>query len=310
MAYSWLELVSAVTVELGLGSAPSAVAAATDVQTVQLGALANRCGDMLVRMRDWTALQAEWNITVAAPTSLTGSVTSGSAIVTGLSSTAGLTADLFAVTGDYITQASRLLSVDSGTQVTLTQPATATGTGQTLLFAKDVYAAPADMLAQINRTHWDRSRRWELVGPMSPQQDQWMRSGIVATGPRRRFRFLGRGTNVFRIWPPPTTIDSPAALAFEYVSAYWAQDVVAEPKARFTVDTDTCVFPDDVMLMGMKWLWLQSKGMEYAAFRDDWMRQVEHAEAVDGGAPTLNMAGSSWPILIGAGNIPDTGYGS
>jgi hypothetical protein len=64
------------------------------------------------------------------------------------------------------------------------------------------------------------------------------------------------------------------------------------------------------MLMGVKWLWLQSKGMEYAAFRDDWMRQVEQSGATDGASPTLNMAGGNWPLLIGPGNVPDTGFGS
>jgi hypothetical protein len=50
--------------------------------------------------------------------------------------------------------------------------------------------------------------------------------------------------------------------------------------------------------------------MEYAAFRDDWMRQVEQAEATDGASPTLDMARGRWPILIGPGNVPDTGFGS
>jgi hypothetical protein len=215
-----------------------------------------------------------------------------------------------AVTGDYLVQATRLAAVVSGTSITLTQPATATLAGATMAFGQDTYPTPADLLAPINRTMWDRSRRWELIGPMSPQEDQWMRSGIVATGPRRRFRFVGRGSNTFRIWPPPTSLDSPSVLSFEYTSAYWAQDASGTPKARFTADADTCIFADDLMLMGVKWLWLQSKGMEYAAFRDDWMRQVEQAAATDGASPTLNMAGGNWPMLIGPGNVPDTGFGS
>lgn len=309
MSYTWLELVAATTTELGLGSAPTVVAGASDVQTQQLGALANRCGEMLLRMREWTQLQAEWDIAVSPPIVRTGTVTSGSTMITGLSSTAGLVAGTYAIIGNYITQAARLVSVDSATQVTMTEPATASGSAQSITFSKDTYAAPADMLAPINRTHWDRTRRWELIGPMSPQEDEWMRSGIVATGPRRRFRVVGRGTNTFRIWPPPTALDSPAALAFEYITTNWAQDVLGIPKARFTADDDTCVFPDDIMLMGVKWLWLQAKGMEYAAFRDDWMTAAQNASATDGGAPTLSLAQGSWPLLIGPGNVPDTGYG-
>lgn len=310
MSYTWLQLGQAVAAEMGLGAIPASVAGATDDQTRQIGALANRCGEMLVRIREWVALQAEWDITVAAPITLTGNVTSGSVMVTGLASTAGLLAGRMAVLGDAMTQGTRLASVVDVNTVTLTQPATATTTGAALSFCQDVYAAPPDMLAPINRTFWDRTRRWELVGPMSPQEDEWMRSGIVATGPRRRFRFIGRGDNVFRIWPPPGALDSPASLAFEYTSAHWATAADGSSKARFTTDADTCVFSDDLMLMGVKWLWLQSKGMEYAAFRDDWMRQVGQAEATDGASPTLDMARGRWPILIGPGNIPDTGYGA
>lgn len=310
MPYTWLQLGQAVVAEMGLGSTPATVAGASDDQTRQIGALANRCGEMLLRMREWVALQTEWEIATSAPVTLTGNITANSTAVTGLSSTTGLLAGRMAVLGDYMVQGTRLDSVVNATSVTLSQPATATQTGATLVFAQDVYTAPADMLAPINRTFWDRSRRWELIGPMSPQEDEWMRSGIVATGPRRRFRFLGRGVNTFRIWPPPTTLDSPAVLAFEYTSANWAQDASGTPKARFTADADTCIFADDLMLMGVKWLWLQSKGMEYAALRDDWLRQVEQAAATDGASPTLNMAAGNWPILIGPGNVPDSGFGS
>lgn len=309
MALTWLQLTQAITVELGLGGSPTSVAGALDTQTQQIGALLNRCGDMILRTREWTALQTEWNINVAPPIFATGDLVAGSTTVSNMSSTAGLLAGQMSVLGDQLTQATRLVSVDGGTQVTLTQPSNVTANGVTLTFSQDVYAAPADMLTPINRTHWDRTRRWELIGPMSPQEDEWMRSGIVATGPRRRFRMLGRGVNVFRIWPPPTAVDAPAALAFEYQSAHWVTAASGTPKAKYTLDDDTAVFDDDLMVMGGKWLMMQAKGMEYAAIRDDWLRQLNHASGADGGAPTLDMARGRWPILIGPGNIPDTNYG-
>jgi hypothetical protein len=42
-----------------------------------------------------------------------------------------------------------------------------------------------------NRTMWDRTNRWELLGPDSPQIDQWHRSGIVTTGPRQSLPEIG-----------------------------------------------------------------------------------------------------------------------
>lgn len=311
MPSTWLVLAQTVTAELALGTSPTVVVGALDQQTQQIGALLNRCGVMLTRARNggWTALQTEWQIAIEAPTTLTGTLTSGSKVVTGLSSTAGLTAGIYAVSGTYLTQATRLASVDSATQVTLTQPAMASDT-VSLIFARDTYDAPAVMQGPIDRTFWDRTRRWELVGPMSPQEYQWISSGISATGPRRRFRFMGRNQSVFRIWPPPTALDAPSELVFEYQSSYWAQDTAGTPKALFTADTDTCVFDDDLMIMGAKWLWMQAKGMDYAALQADWAAVVQSASGLDGAAPMLNMARGRWPILIGPGNVPDTGYGT
>ena len=309
MTMTWLSIVQAVADEMGLSPRPTVVSGATDDLARQLGALANRLGDMHLRRRDWTTLSTECVITTAEPTTLTGTLTQNSAVVTGLSSTAALQAGLFAVTGTYIVQGARIASVDSATQVTLTEPATGDGS-QDLIFGQDTYSVPADFNSFIDRTHWDRSRRWELIGPMSPQEDEWMRSGIVATGPRRRFRQVGRTNYSFRIWPPPTAVDSPAVLAFEYMSNYWAQNASGTPQARFVSDTDTCVFPDDIMVMGTKWLWLQSKGFDYQQMQKDWATAVDTAQAQDGGSRTLNMAQSPWPVLIGAGNVPDTGFGN
>lgn len=308
MAMTWLQILQAAADELGLSPRPVAVASATDTQTRQLAALSRRCGDKLMRVGDWSTLAAVHTLTTEPPIELIGIVASGSPVVTGLSSTAGLTAEIFAVSGDYITNGTRLLTVDSATQVTLDQPATASGSSS-LLFGKDVYPVPDEWNNFIDRTFWDRSRRWELVGPMSPQEYQWMVSGIVATGPRRRFRKVGRGTNAFRIWPPPTAIDSPATLAFEYSSLYWATDAAGVPKAVFTTDTDTCVFPDNLMIVGLKWMFMQAKGFEFDFLRQEWSALVDQALGQDKGSRTLSLSASSWPVLIGPGNVPDTNFG-
>jgi hypothetical protein len=213
------------------------------------------------------------------------------------------------MSGEGLVQATRLAIVDGATQITMTQQAVASGARE-LIFSRDVYESPDDFQSFINRTHWDGSRRWELIGPMSPQEYEWMQRGIVATGPRRRFRQFGRGANNFYIWPAPTSLDSPAVLSFEYSSANWATGADGTTKPLMTSDSDTNVFPDDLMVMGAKWLWMQAKGFDYAGLRQDWMDQVTTSMSQDGGARTVNMAVSAWPILIGPGNVPDTGFGN
>ena len=169
-----LQIAQAVTGELGLVQ-PSVVVGATDLQTVQLYNLINRSGDALKRTHNWTALQTLFTLNVTAPTVTTGNLTNGSAIITNIPSTAALTAATFVVTGTGIPVAARILTVDSSTQITMDMVATASSTGATLTFAKDTYPEPSAFDRFINGTAWDRTNRWELIGPDSPQMDEYHR---------------------------------------------------------------------------------------------------------------------------------------
>ena len=135
-----LQLVQSTTAELGL-LVPANVAGNTATDTVQMLALLNAVGGELARERDWQALNVEYRFTTQFAI-LTGTVTSGSAVVTGLSSTVGLDTT-YMVNGTGINQDTYIKSVDSATQVTLSQAATISGT-PSLSFGKTKYAMPAD----------------------------------------------------------------------------------------------------------------------------------------------------------------------
>src|SRR5688572_32403977 len=108
--------------ELGLpqsGSVFGTNGQLTDGTGIQMGQLANRVLDELRRMNRWTALQWEFNLVVSVPVQTTGNMVAGSAVITNIPSTAGIEAFNYAVQGDGILQAARVLSVDSGTQVTM-----------------------------------------------------------------------------------------------------------------------------------------------------------------------------------------------
>src|SRR5882672_6789105 len=100
---------------------------------------------------------------------------------------------------------------------------------------------------------------WMLVGPQSPQFDQWQRSGIVQTGPRRRWRQIGVQPTVYRIWPPPTANDVPAALVFEYITNAWIVNQAGAYISAFAADTDAPLFNPQMMILGLKWRFYQAK---------------------------------------------------
>lgn len=302
-----LAILQQVADELGLPR-PSAVTA-TDLQTRQLLALANREGQELMKAHDWTNLQAEYVIEIGAPTSTTGNLTEDSAVVTNIPSTTGLST-AFVVAGTGVQTATRIASVDSATQVTLTQTASASGTGVALVFTRDTFDIPDDFDRYIDQTQWDRTFQWQLLGPTSPQFDQWQRSGVVSTGPRRRWRNVGAKPTQFRVFPPPSaSSDYPSTLVWEYISNLWVTKVDTTRAATMTANTDEPVFPDGLLLLGLKWRFLQSKGMDYGAFFTEWQDFLDRERARDGGQRVLSLTKRSGSALVRP-SVPDGNFPS
>lgn len=307
MPLNLLQIVNAAQGELGLPQSATIIGN-TDQTTVQMYNLTNRVLDELRRMNRWTAQQFEYNLVVAVPISTTGNVTQNSAVITNIPSTTGITANFFMVSGNGVPQAARVLSVDSPTQITMTMEITGdTTVGMDLTFAQDTYPMPSGFDWFNNRTMWDRTNRWELLGPDSPQMDQWHRSGIVVTGPRRHFRKIGPYADQFRIWPPPLEITEPLQLVFEYLSidAVAVQNSQTNFAQYFQNDTDTPLLDDQSIIMGLKWMFWEVKGFNYAAMQARWVDYVDKQIARDGAAPTLNLVKRVNPIFISPANVQD-----
>ena len=301
-----LQIVSQACNEMGI-AAPSTVAAATDLQTIQMYSLVNREGNELRQMHDWTELQAQYVITVHQGIDTTGDTVDGSTIITNIPDTSGITAQYYVVSGDYVNQAARVVSVDSSTQVTLNIPVTATQTGAALTFTKDTWPEPSDFDHFINETWWDVTNHWMLLGPDSPQRDEQHRSGIVTTGPRRHFRQVGRasGSN-YRLWPPISSIENDFSIEFEYVSNAWVQTLAGAYQSSMTADTDICTLDPQAVVMGLKWRFFQVKQLDFAPMQAEYLDYVNRRIAQDGGAKTQRLdRGSVDSWLISPAQVPD-----
>jgi hypothetical protein len=193
--------------------------------------------------------------------------------------------------------------VPSGTTLTLSQPATAAGTGTTFNLCKVKYAMPSDFDRVIDDTEWDKSKHWKMVGPETAQQWAWLTSGFIASGPQIRFRIFG---NYFVIWPMVSTTET---LGFDYVSNAWAASTAGTAQSSFLADTDTCIFPDRLMVLALKKKFFEVKGFDSGAFERDYVMELNISKANDAGSQTLSFAPRPSEQLIGWDNIPDTGYG-
>jgi hypothetical protein len=295
-----LGLIQQATGEMGL-AVPTFVAGNTATDTVQQLALLNAVGYELQRQHEWQALVGQKIITVTG-TTFTGDTTAGSTSITNASSISGVDSTC-QISGTGINQATYVTGA-SGNTVTLSQPATTTATGTTFTVSKVKYAMPTDYDRQIDRTHWDKSKHWEMLGPETAQQWEWLISGYIATGPRIRYRIF---QSYFQIWP---MVSAGEVLGFEYLSNGWARDNAGAVKTSFTVDTDTCIFPDRLMVLGLKMKYFEIKGFDATVLRHDFQQQLNIAKGADAGAQTLSFAPRASTVLIGWENIPDSNYGA
>lgn len=293
-----IELVQDFCMEVSV-PAPNAVIGSLDPTINQVLALAQRLGRDLCREYDWQELDKEGLITTVAVSS-TGDIVTGSPVITNIPDTSAFSVN-WGVTGigAGIAPFAQIISVDSATQVTMNLAAQATGTNQSLTFAQVQYPLPSDWLAEIPQTEWDRTDRWPLIGPVSPQDWQSFKSGIVYAGPRLRWRVLN-GT--MAINPPP---GNGLTLAFEYISNGWVLSAAGVSQPRFTADTDTFVFDPSLMVAGLKLRWLQTKGFDYAFAQADFRNLLSTCRAQNKSAQKLSLAPSVGTILLTNRNIPD-----
>jgi hypothetical protein len=296
-----LQLIQETSNELGL-VAPTSVAGNTNQDVIQLLALMNRQGYNLTKEYNWRALEREYRFYTQS-VSTTGDVLDGSYTILNVADTTGIVPNKWMVTGTGIPQDCYVVAV-SGSTVTLNQPAEQTEVGATLTFGQTQYDLPPDYESITNRTQWDKTKHWEMLGPEDAQQWQWLKSGYISTGPRVRWRILGQ---YFNIWPMMNTQEY---LGYEYRSKGWAESSTGQVKNSFTADTDTTLFDDQIMILGTKLRYWQIKGFDTTALQQEYDRYLSIAKANDKGAPNLSFAPYPSKVLIGYANIPDTGYGS
>ena len=295
-----LELVQQVTNELGVAT-PTSVAGNTNQDVIQILALMNANGYEFLRRHAWRELTKQ-NAFYTQYITTTGTWTTAARTIT-MASTAGLDTT-YQVQGTGINQNTYIVSVDSLTQVTVNQDFSASAAGATAYFQKIKYSLPSDYESLVPRTMWDKSKHWEMLGPEDAQQWEWLLSGYISTGPRIRWRLLGA---YFQIWPGMSTAEY---LGFEYRSKGWAAAADGTVKNSFTADTDTCIYPDRLIVNATKLKYFEAKGFDTTAMMRNYLTELEAAKALDMSSANLSLAPRPGTVLIGYDNIPDSGYGT
>lgn len=293
-----LELVQQTCDELMINR-PSVVIGTTDPQIRQILALLNRLGSDVTRQFQWEKLNREDVLTTVA-FDIVGDSIAGSNIISNISDTSGITTQ-FGINGPGTVPFANVVSVGMNS-VTLNMPMTETLTGATFNMSQVAYNLPSDWQSEIPQTEWDRTNRWPLIGPVSPQQWQSFKSGIVYAGPRQRFR-IQEGQRMINP-PPPNGL----LFAFEYISNGWVINSVNQRQSKFQADTDFSIFPDSLLITGLKAQWKAAKGLDGTFDLSEFRSLLEVIKAQDKSSPKLSLSPNAANVLLGLGNIPDGNY--
>lgn len=142
---------------------------------------------------------------------------------------------------------------------------------------------PDDFDHMLNETFYNRTRKRQVVGPLTPKEWQEQKS-IVATVLYDSYRI--RGGSILMI-PVPSAGDE---YAFEYISNQWVLSTDEEAKTAFTTDSDTSVLDEELITLGVIWRFLKAKGFDYAEAFRTYELQVSQALGRDGSKRTVNFA--------------------
>jgi hypothetical protein len=314
---SLLTVIQDVCTELSL-SVPMSVIGNHDPQVQQLLGLCNLEGQTFAQLQGpwggWPELNTTYTFNLVPAGPYTGTTTEGSDLITGLSSTAGITTG-YGVAGSGIYQSAQIIAVPPTTAagtVQMSAVASSSNTNASYNFGQILYSLPTDIRSFINATYWDRNFRWPMLGPLSPVEWEVIVSGISPVGPRIRFRVVD---NQMEIQPLPGT-DQTDQIAYEYVSNAWCTAADGTPRSasggvcRFAADTDLFRWPENTLRLGTKYRFLRAKGLPAQDEYKEYMDARDFQLSVSGGARSLRMnAVASGLHFLNYSNVPDTGYG-
>lgn len=308
-----LQMVQQACGELGIPQ-PISVQDTNDLTAVQMLALSTREGRECARragpVGGWPVLRFESTFQVQSTGMIPGcSYTASSNVITigtpatqapqigwVLSTSGGSNGTGFA----YPTSVTAV----NGNQITVSNKALISNTNTTMAFGQEAYSLPADFDFMIPGTQWDRGFRWQLLGPMNPDEWQVLKSGLSPTGPRRRFRLMGG-----KLYLDPIPYDS-NLLVFEYYSTSFMSNAAGTASNTFTADSDTYLLPDDLLILGLKWRWKSARGLNYEDEFDvyDKLMGTELGRAASARPLRLDASDSGINFISNA-QIPDTGFG-
>jgi hypothetical protein len=167
---------------------------------------------------------------------------------------------------------------------------------------QEAYTVPDDYSYFTDQTQWDRTNRWPLLGPKSPQEWAWLKGSLVAALPRQRWRMSG---DRFIVWPVPGS--NSFNFSMEYITCNWVNvnGLGITFSSLVQNDADIILFDQWLVIKFVKLKFYELKGFKTVGVAADFQRTFNALTGKDTGADKLSLAPTFTSQYIGPNSVPD-----
>jgi hypothetical protein len=163
--------------------------------------------------------------------------------------------------------------------------------------ARSKYPYPSDFYAFCGNTGWDSTSILPLNGPISDEDFTRLTYQTQLSGPPFYYRPFGpdfdpaSSTGQLELIPTPGGVYS---LKFDYfINTLFLKADYTVRGETITLDTDLCIFDDDVMIASIKYRYLESKNQPFESHKAAYDDLIESAISRWRGAVKGNFARSN-----------------
>lgn len=174
---------------------------------------------------------------------------------------------------------------------------TFTGDGVTTSFPK-----PDDYDRMLVASNMQQPGFWFWNYTHMPTVDDWLwlkNSGIGMVNPGAWILL----DNQFQFYPTPPSAQQ---AQFPYVRNTYARSDTGVPKQQFDADTDSFVLDEQLLTLGLVWMWRQQKRLDSSQEEVDFMDALSQEAGRDQGARTIvhnqrwnRNTRAAWPFALG-----------
>lgn len=158
----------------------------------------------------------------------------------------------------------------------------------------------------VQETGWDDTNSWYFLGPINDAEWNAWQYGVRTTPIRKIWRTTS--DDAIEMFPTPTANGD--SLKISFITSYWARTNAGVLQGSLIADDDVHLYNDRMFVAGVKWRFLEQKGLPFALPKAEYDRMLLARKAASRPGRTVSLDGRRRGIhFVDYRNTPETGYG-